>query len=181
MNRLTKLSAILALATTLAAPAFAGHGARGGAGEYYDYGKVTAVEPIVEEFRVEIPVKECWQETVYRRERHGYRGVTPEIVGGIVGAAVGNQFGRGRGRDVATVAGALLGGSIAHDIKRGRQHEHVYAEPIERCEVRSDFRTEQRVVGYHVTYRYHGRTYHTRMDDDPGNRVRVRVTVATAE
>ncbi len=55
--------------------------------------------------------RDCWREPV------GARTYTPEITGAIVGGAIGNQFGRGSGRDVATVAGAVLGGSLGHDYK----------------------------------------------------------------
>jgi uncharacterized protein YcfJ len=40
---------------------------------------------------------------------------TNEIFGGILGGAIGNQFGGGSGKKVMTVAGALLGASIAND------------------------------------------------------------------
>ena len=35
--------------------------------------------------------------------------------GALIGGAIGNQFGSGSGRDVATILGALVGGSIAHN------------------------------------------------------------------
>jgi len=35
--------------------------------------------------------------------------------GALIGGAIGNQFGGGSGRDVATVLGALLGGSLANN------------------------------------------------------------------
>jgi uncharacterized protein YcfJ len=35
----------------------------------------------------------------------------------------------------------------------------------------------ERVDGYDVTYEYGGRTYHTRSDYNPGDRIRVRVDV----
>ncbi len=41
---------------------------------------------------------------------------SPEIFGAIVGAAVGSQFGHGKGRGWTTAAGALLGWSIGHDM-----------------------------------------------------------------
>jgi uncharacterized protein YcfJ len=43
------------------------------------------------------------------------------------------------------------------------------------CRTETDWRTSDRVLGYEVTYRYGGREYTTRMDHDPGNRLRVRV------
>jgi len=45
----------------------------------------------------------------------------------------------------------------------------------ERCRTETDYRTTNRVLAYDVTYRYGGREYQTRMDHDPGNRIRVRV------
>lgn len=52
--------------------------------------------------------------------RHEYRSATPVILGGIIGGVVGNRMGKGRGRDIATVAGVLLGGSIGRDLA----HDH---------------------------------------------------------
>lgn len=149
---------------------------------YFDYARVVDVDPIVEVVRVDDPKEVCWTEDVTYRSPRRPRSVTPEIVGGIVGGVVGNQFGSGRGKGVATAAGALLGGSIAHDYKKrqGRAYD-TYHEPVERCELRHDYYEEERIVGYDVQYRYDGRVHHARMDRDPGSRVRVRVNVAVAE
>jgi outer membrane lipoprotein SlyB len=35
--------------------------------------------------------------------------------GALIGGAIGNQFGSGSGRGVATILGAIIGGSISHD------------------------------------------------------------------
>ncbi len=40
------------------------------------------------------------------------------VLGAVVGGALGNQIGGGSGRDVATVAGVLLGGSVANKNNR---------------------------------------------------------------
>ena len=37
------------------------------------------------------------------------------MLGAIVGGLIGNQFGHGRGRDAATLAGAALGHAVASD------------------------------------------------------------------
>lgn len=36
------------------------------------------------------------------------------LLGAVVGGVIGNQFGDGHGREVATAVGAIAGGSIAH-------------------------------------------------------------------
>lgn len=148
---------------------------------FYDYADVIEVQPIFELVRVHSPSQRCWTET---HTRYGYRGghnsYTPEIVGAIAGAAVGNRFGSGRGRDPATAAGAVSGGSIGHDVKRCR-HRYVYNEPVERCETRDEFHEEERIAGYKVKYRYGDRIYHARTDHDSGDRIRVRVQVEPAQ
>ncbi|MEL6215584.1 MAG: histidine kinase, partial [Pseudomonadota bacterium] len=44
-------------------------------------------------------------------------------------------------------------------------------------ETRYEFETRERVEGFRVTYQYRGETYVTRTETDPGNRIRVRVSV----
>lgn len=150
---------------------------------YFDFAKVVGVEPIMEVVRVEDPREVCWTEQVTHTRPRGNRSVTPEILGVIIGGVVGNQFGSGRGKDLATVAGAALGGSIAHD-RKIRRHGYgydTYTEPVQRCEIRSEYYEEERIVGYDVAYRYNRKIYHTRMDRDPGDTIRVRVGVSLAE
>lgn len=42
------------------------------------------------------------------------------VVGGVLGAAVGNQIGDGNGRKVATVLGALGGAKVGHEVEKRR-------------------------------------------------------------
>jgi uncharacterized protein YcfJ len=146
-----------------------------------DYAEVISADPIVETVQVEVPREECWTE----RRPVGSAGlgnsVTPEIVGVLLGGAIGYQFGSGRGQDVATVAGAVLGGSLGHDIKvRNARHGAIY-ENVERCQLVSDYNTEERILAYDVAYQYNGQVYRTTMDHDPGSRVRVEVDVNVVE
>ena len=162
----------------LAAPATAGKG-RYAEEPYYDYAKVIKVKEITEVVQVDYPREVCWTEQVsYQVPGPAPTSYTPEIIGGIVGGAIGNQFGSGSGRKVATVAGVLLGGSVAHDIKNRHRHRHTVTEPVRRCEIRHEYHDEERVVGYRVKYRYHGRVYRTRTEHHHGDRIRVQVHVA---
>ncbi|MDH3638261.1 MAG: glycine zipper 2TM domain-containing protein [Gammaproteobacteria bacterium] len=174
MKKLTLVSGAVILTTALTGAAYAGPGKN--KYNYMDYGEVIKVKPITEIVEVDTPRQECWTEHV-TRYRHSHSSYTPEILGGIIGAAVGNQFGGGSGRKVATAAGALLGGSIGHDYKRRRGRGYAYTEPIERCETRHEHHSEERIVGYKVKYRYNGRVYRTRMDQHPGDRIPLRVNV----
>jgi uncharacterized protein YcfJ len=158
----------------------------------YDYARVIDVDPIVRHVRVTAPKRECWTETRYEEVATGRGGYEPRrtsagsmILGGIIGAAVGNQIGRGDGRRAATVAGAIIGSAIGHDAadRRNARSGNVpvvtESRPYEaeRCEVRYDDTYEDRVEGYRVTYEYNGRRQTTRLPYDPGDRIRVRVDV----
>lgn len=173
-KQVLKLISVAALSLAVVAPAAAGH--RTGR-DYYDYARVVRVKPIYETVQVESARTVCWKEP-----RHYHHGVsyTPEIFGAIVGGVVGNQFGSGSGRDIATVAGAVLGGSVAHDIKvrNGYGRGHSHHEMVERCRTEPVYHSEERVVGYRVKYRYRGKVYWTRTAEHPGHRIKVRVDVS---
>jgi outer membrane lipoprotein SlyB len=46
------------------------------------------------------------------------------VVGGIIGAIVGNQVGGGTGRAVATVAGGIGGAVIGNNVEKNRQDNY---------------------------------------------------------
>jgi len=144
---------------------------------------VDSVEPIVSVVRVSSPRQECWDEEVTRHQRRVGRSdsYTPLVLGGIVGGVVGHQFGRGRGKDAMTVAGTLLGATIGRDVARRPVVHERYTEVETRCRVSHEYHEEERVEGYRVTYRYHGRRFVERMPYDPGDRVRVRVAITPVE
>jgi uncharacterized protein YcfJ len=147
-----------------------------------DYAEVVHVEPIRRRVRVSEPVRECWQEAEPASEGpFSYNHIGGTLVGGALGTVVGNQIGRGRGKDVARVAGALIGGAIGHNVSVDRQRQlGAPLRTYERCDVRHRDSFVERIDGYEVTYAYAGREYATRMPYDPGDRIRVQVDVTPA-
>src|SRR5262245_29830418 len=116
----------------------------------YDYARVVDVDPIIRRVRVEIPRRECWTETRYEEPapRPGLAG--PTIVGGLIGGAIGHQFGSGDGKRAATVAGAVIGSVIGHETGARRQAAYSgYDEPraydVERCDTRVERTFEDRI------------------------------------
>jgi uncharacterized protein YcfJ len=177
MNNRIMACALILTGLAMNAPAMAGHPSERETNERFDYAKVISAEPIVREVRVSIPREECWDEDV-PVYRSGYQSATPMILGGIIGGVVGNTMGKGHGKDAATVAGTILGGSVGRDIGHDRQRPSEYNTVREtRCRQVVDYREEERIEGYWLTYRYQGEDYVTRMQNEPGNRIRVRVTV----
>lgn len=162
----------------------------------FDYARVVSVEPLVETYQVNQPIEQCWDEQVstretYPRNRHPNRkSRTPEVLGAIIGGVIGNQVGKrggGKARDVATVAGAILGGSIGHDVKNSNRryessryddrYQPARYQTVQRCEVKDSYITKEQVVGYDVAYKYRGNVFHTQMDQHPGDKIKVKVTV----
>jgi len=85
----------------------------------------------------------CTQVPVERRSQGG------GAVGAILGAAVGNQIGDGRGRDIATAAGAVIGAQL------GSQNDGTTVEMQTRCSQQP----QQVMVGEIVTFEYRGRRF----------------------
>ncbi|MEZ5499742.1 MAG: glycine zipper 2TM domain-containing protein [Steroidobacteraceae bacterium] len=184
---------VISAQVAVAGPDRGWHGERYGEAPAYEYADVIDVEPMLRQVRVSVPVRECYEETRYE-DRYARRGdprrpgtAGAMILGGIVGAAIGNQIGRGDGRRTATVAGAIIGSALGHDAgERARANDPRYGnadhrrdEPytVERCDTRYREEVEERVEGYRVTYEYAGRRYTTRLPYDPGKQIRVRVDV----
>lgn len=152
----------------------------------YEYAEVVSADPIYRSVRIEQPRRECWDERVVYNERRddGYwldNGTAGGLVGAIAGGVVGHQFGSGRGKKAATALGAVIGAGVGQRVavqnsrRDSSSYERVGYE--ERCETVNDYRTEQRIDGYDVAYRYGGRVYNTTMPYDPGSRIPVDVNV----
>jgi len=160
----------LTLVSLLATAAVGAH-----ANTYLDNARVSSVEPQYES--VNVPRQECssrWVPEVRRQDDRNYGGA---VIGGVAGALLGNQIGRGHGREAATAVGALVGAFTGDNVaNRGRGWRD---EPVERevtsCRNVNDVQT--RIVGYQVGYEYRGQHFVTRMRDNPGPFVQVRVTV----
>lgn len=150
----------------------------------YDYARVVDVDPVVRQVRVETPRRECWDDVrrVESRPHISDPGVGGRtLLGAAIGGVIGHQFGSGRGRDAATVAGTLIGAGVGYDSAAKYSSHGVREEVVQRCDVRYEHEYEERIDGYRVTYEYNGRQYTTQMPYDPGERIRVRVAVAPAE
>ena len=104
-----------------------------------------------------------------------YNSQTSTILGGIVGAAVGSQFGGGSGKDWATASGALLGGSIGRDYERKRRSRQILAQEI--CSTVNVRTTEVVIDHYNVIYEYANKIYSTTMSHQPGATISVSVGV----
>ena len=150
---------------------------------YLDEARVIKAKPIYETVSVNNPETRCWNERVrhHRAGSSGNSSYTPTIAGAILGGVVGNQFGGGKGKDAMTVAGMLLGGSIGNDMREQPRRAHSYTTTEKRCETVNNYEERNELVGYNVKYKYNGKNYWTRMSHDPGEYIKVNVSVDPVE
>lgn len=178
--------------------------------DVYDYAKVVRVDPILRSgYRSEPVQQQCRYRDAddvyaggYEEEEDRYRGyedrgygtgATPggrtiaTVLGGIAGAVLGSQVGGGSGQVVGTAVGTMVGGAAGRSIYEGNQRQRTVAQrgQVRVCEPVAvsgrDAYEDERVEGYDVAYEYAGRTFHTRTDHHPGDRIRVRVDVTPVD
>lgn len=175
---MSRLSVVLSVVLIAFAPfASADH-----EGETFtDWARVTKVTPQYE--RVNKPQKECSTEIIY--DQPEYRGSNERsyggaVLGGVAGGILGHQVGKGRGREAATAAGAVIGAIVGDQIgNRSPYRRAHYEEPegreIKRCRVIDNW--ENQITGYQVEYDYGGHRYTRFMSEDPGRKLKVKVSV----
>ena len=125
------------------------------AGSYTDYATVTSIEKVYKQYMVEEPYEECYiKETLQKNTGDG--SATNEIMGAILGGAIGNQFGDGEGKEVMTLAGIVLGASMANDAEKANSTGQVVVSQ-EVCETKVKTSFVKRLSHYLVHIDYEGR------------------------
>lgn len=80
------------------------------------------------------PVAVCREcgvvESVQAVTRKGEASGIGAVAGGVLGAAVGNQMGKGNGRDAMTVIGAVGGGVAGHEIEKRAKSTTVHVVKV---------------------------------------------------
>ena len=170
------MNRFILLLPLLASAALSAH-----ADTYIDTARVRSVQPQYE--TVSVPRQECSSQWINETHRvEGQRSYGGAVIGGVAGAVLGNQVGKGHGREAATALGAVVG-AIAGDRLDNRDRRDRYYEPsareVKRC--RTVYDTQSRITGYRVNYEYRGQHYSTVTRENPGNSLTVRVSVEPIE
>ena len=119
--------------------------------------------------------EECYDEQVPVQGQDNRAGAT--VLGAVIGGVVGSTIGKGNGRTAATVAGAAAGAAVGNNA--GQPASGYTVE--RRCRQVEGPGGERHASAYDVEYRYRGELYNARMSYDPGDRIRVRISVTPAE
>jgi len=149
------------------------------AGSFTDYATVTSVEKVYKQYMTEEPYQECYIKETLQNQGDG--SATNEIMGAILGGAIGNQLGDGDGKEVMTLAGIVLGASMANDAEKANSTGQVVVSQ-EVCETKVKKSIEKRLSHYLVHIDYEGRdlsfTSKKRPYDDV---IKVKVTVGSLD
>ena len=158
---------------------------------------VVSTQPILTRRTESVPVRDCAPDrsrsysslrghNSYTRSDKRRNNVGGQILGGLIGGAIGNQFGKGNGRKALTIAGAVVGSSIAGNTCNGRDQRGYQGssrsdfrgdyEPDYVCRTSTRERVIETVTGYDVTYSYNGALHVRRMSYDPGRSIELFIT-----
>jgi uncharacterized protein YcfJ len=145
---------------------------------HYGWADVLRVDPVYGVARTEVPRQECYDQQVVR-QTPSQGSAAGTILGAVVGGVLGSTVGRGNGRTAATVAGAVAGGAVGNSATQSGGGEYETTET--HCRQVAAVSEQRRIMGYDVEYRYRGEVYLSRLNYDPGERLRVRVSVSPAD
>ena len=146
----------------------------------FGFADVLRSDPIYETVQEARPREVCADVSTERNRRYDNTNAGT-VIGALVGAALGNQVGAGDGRRAATVAGAVVGGAVGREVDAADNPQGTERSVRSECRVVDQYVERKEVVGYDVQYRYRGEVYSSRMDYDPGEKLRVRVAVSPAD
>jgi len=144
------------------------------------FADVVAVKEVTQ--TVVTPREECHDVQVQRQapvqDEHRVAGTA---IGAVAGGLIGSTIGGGKGKTLATVAGAAAGGYTGNQVQKNMQQKDVVTSTERRCQTVHD--KSQKLIGYDVTYRLDGKDGVVRMESKPGATLPVKdgKVVTTAE
>jgi uncharacterized protein YcfJ len=154
-------------------------------GAHYGWADVLRVDPVYDDSApASGNAQDCYEQQVPAQgnsDNSGKRTVAT-VFGAIVGGILGHQIGKGDGRTAATAAGAVAGGVVGNNLAANADPAGPRYKVERHCpQGEGGPAASRRVVAYDVEYRYRGEVYTARINYDPGDRLRVRISVTPAE
>lgn len=136
-----------------------------------DHAEVLAVKAVNE--KIKTPREVCESVAVTRQKPvNDQHQIIGTVAGAVIGGVLGKQVGGGAGKTVATVAGAAGGGYAGNKVQERMQANDTYTTTERRCHTVTD--TQDKLIGYDVSYRLGDKEGQVRMDHDPGDRIAVK-------
>ena len=134
------------------------------------YAEVINIEEIKE--IIETPREVCEDVTVTKKvQPKDDKQIAGTATGAVVGGVLGHQVGGGSGKTLANIAGTVAGGYAGKKLQEKSQDQKTETTTETKCHTVTD--TEEKIVGYNVTYMIGGQEGSTRLDKKHGNRIPV--------
>jgi uncharacterized protein YcfJ len=110
------------------------------------------------------PKQRCWVEA--EQVVQTFAPDPSMLAGTVLGGVIGHQFGGGRGKDLATIGGAVAGAAVGANIAavNGRPGQVLVTRNVKKC-VNEPNTTP---AYWDVTYEFRGRQHHVQMLNQPG-------------
>jgi uncharacterized protein YcfJ len=146
---------------------------------FTDFARVTNVEKVMKTEVYRTPYQSCnmIDVPIYSNNvRNNSHSNTNAILGAIIGGVAGNQMGGGRGKDIMTGAGAILGASVGNDYGRQKPEQHIVGyKQVEKCSTKYK-KTRERVLDYYlVSARYNNKNFTFESKTKPYKKIEVNV------
>ncbi len=128
--------------------------------QFTEYASVTSSTPEYQTIQERVPYQECYDEQVpVNRGSSGTSNVGGSILGGAIGGVLGHQIGDGKGNDIATVGGAILGTIVGGNaIGTNQQYNQSQYQTRRNCVTKYRQSIGQRqFVGYKNVAYYKGK------------------------
>jgi uncharacterized protein YcfJ len=146
------------------------------AAAFWDKARVVSSVPITQD--VNTPQQQCWTENVTSvQNQPSDQSLAGTIIGGLAGGILGHTVGGGSGKDLATAAGAVTGAVVGNQIGSQQEGPPV-AQTREEQHCRTYDHWTRQITGYRVTYHYRDREFTSVLPYDPGQELRVSVSIA---
>ena len=115
------------------------------------------------------PEQRCWIDRDQVSTDPSRANVPATIAGAVIGGILGHQVGNGRGRDLATVGGLIVGGALGNSLGRDGRAQ-TQTQDVQRC---STVPSQARPDLYDVTYNFRGLEHRVQMTTPPGSTILV--------
>ena len=105
---------------------------------------------------------------VFNGTGQALKGNGDAILGALLGGVIGNQFGGGNGKDLATGLGVIIGSNVGAGTNKPK---HPTTTTV--CNDVPQYRQVEVITGYRVKYRFGGAVYTAKYSKDPGEYVTI--------
>jgi len=128
--------------------------------QFTEYVSVSSSVAEYQTVQQQVPYQECYDEQVpVARANSATNNIGGSILGGAIGGVLGHQIGDGKGNDIATIGGAILGTIVGgNTIGANQQYNQPQYQTRRNCVTKYRQSTGQRqFVGYKNVGYYKGK------------------------